>query len=110
VLVNDAACNLFNSSRGDLLGRTAYALFPTKEMADISWQNDEEVFRTGKERVNEERNSYTPRSMRTVLVKKSPYTDNFGNQYLVGITRDITEYKEAQERIRFTYAYFLYSF
>lgn len=97
VLVNDAACNLFNRSRGDLLGKTAYDLFPTTDMADISWKNDEKVFQTGKEMVNEETNTYAPEITRTVLVKKSPYTDNSGNQYLVGITRDITEYKKAQE-------------
>ncbi len=97
VLVNDAACNLFNRSRGDLLGKTAYDLFKAKDMADIFWHNDEEVFQTGKEKVNEETNVYTPETMRTVLVNRSPYADNFGNQYLVSITRDITEYKKAQE-------------
>lgn len=97
VLVNDAACSLFNRSRKDLLGKTAYDLFPTRDMADISWKNDEAVFQTGKEMVNEETNTYAPEITRTVLVKKSPYTDNSGNQYLVGITRDITEYKKAKE-------------
>ncbi len=97
VLVNDAVCNLFNRSRADLLGKTTYDLFKAKDMADISWQNDEEVFKTGKETVNEETNVCTPETTRTVLVNRSPYTDNSGNQYLVSITRDITEYKKAQE-------------
>jgi PAS domain S-box-containing protein len=47
VFVNDAACRLFNRSRMDLIGKTAYDLFPAKEMANIYWEKDEEVFKTG---------------------------------------------------------------
>ncbi len=100
VLVNDAACKLFGRSREDIIGRTAYDLFPTKEMADISWQKDEEVFITGIENVNEETNTYAPGITLTVLVKKTLYTDNAGNQLLVGITRDITDRKNAEEALK----------
>jgi len=31
----------------DLIGKTTYDLFPAKEMANISWEEDEEVFKTG---------------------------------------------------------------
>jgi PAS domain S-box-containing protein len=100
ILVNDAACKVFGRSRDDLIGQTAYDLFPAKEMADISWQKDEEVFRTGKENVNEETNTYAPGETRTVLVKKTLYTDNAGNRLLVGITRDITDRKLAEKALR----------
>ena len=100
ILVNDAACKLFGCSREDILGRTAYQLFPSEEMADISWKKDEEVFATGKENVNEETNTYAPGVTRTVLAKKSLYTDKSGNKFLVGITRDITDSKKAEEALR----------
>jgi two-component system, sensor histidine kinase and response regulator len=99
ILVNDAACKLFGRSYNDLIGKTAYDLFPSKDMAGISWMKDEEVFRTGKENVNQETNTYAPGQTRTVLVKKSPYTDNEGIQLLVGITRDITERKLAEKAL-----------
>jgi PAS domain S-box-containing protein len=101
VLVNDAACRLFGRSREALVGHTAYDLFSIKDMADISWLKDEEVFKRGVENVNEEVNTYVPGSTRTVLVKKTPYSDDAGNPFLVGITRDITDWKKAQEQIRF---------
>ena len=71
IFVNDAACKLFGSSREDIIGRTAYDLFPEREMANISWEKDEEVFRTGVENANEETNTYAPGVTRTVLVKKT---------------------------------------
>ena len=100
VLVNDAACKLFGCSREDMMGRTAYELFPSEVMADISWEKDEEVFATGKENVNEETNTYAPGVTRTVLAKKSLYRDKSGNEFLVGITRDITDSKKAEEALR----------
>ncbi len=100
ILVNDAACKLFCCSREDIEGLTAYELFPTKEMADISWEKDEEVFLTGIENVNEETNTYAPGDTRTVLVKKTLYTDNAGNKFLVGVTRDITDRKRAENELK----------
>jgi PAS domain S-box-containing protein len=100
ILVNDAACKLFCRSREDIEGKTAYELFPNKEMADISSEKDEEVFITGVENVNEETNTYAPGDTRTVLVKKTLYTDNAGNKYLVGVTRDITDRKRAENELK----------
>jgi PAS domain S-box-containing protein len=100
ILVNDAACKLFCCSREDIEGLTAYELFPSKEMADISWEKDEEVFLTGVENVNEETNTYGPGDTRTVLVKKTLYTDNSGNKFLVGVTRDITDRKRAENELK----------
>lgn len=100
ILVNDAACKLFGRHRAKILGRTAYELFAASEMADISWEKDEEVFRTGEENVNEETNTYAPGVTRTVQVKKTLYKDKSGNKFLVGVTRDITERKRMEEALR----------
>jgi len=99
ILVNDAACKLFGRSREEILGRTAYELFPSQENAEISWQKDEEVFTTGEENVNEEANTYAPGVTCTVLVKKTLYMDKSGNKFLVGVTRDITDRKKAEEAL-----------
>lgn len=100
VLVNDAACRLFGRPREHIIGRTGYELFGTKDMADISWHKDEEVFKTGEENTNEETNTYAPGVTRTVLVKKTLYTDSAGNKFLVGVTRDITDRKLAEDELK----------
>ena len=73
---------------------------PERRWPISRWQKDEEVFRTGEESVNEETNTYAPGKSVTVLVKKTLYTDTVGNQFLVGITTDITERKRAEEALR----------
>ncbi len=98
VLVNDAACKIISHPREQILGKTISGIFPSKEMADISWKNSEEVFNTGAEVTNEEAFAYADNTL-TVLVKKTPYTDNAGNQFLVGVIRDITDRKQAEDRI-----------
>jgi PAS domain S-box-containing protein len=100
ILVNDAGCSLFDRPREDIIGRTAYGLFPSREMADISWENDEEVFQSGGENINEETNTYAIGKTLTVLVRKTLYTDSKGDQFLVGITTDITERKQSEDILK----------
>ena len=100
ILVNDASCKLFCRPREEIIGKTSFELFPDQDMADVSFKMDEEVFLTGKENVNEETNTYAPGRTRTVLVKKTPYKDKAGNEFLVGVTRDITDRKRAEEALR----------
>jgi PAS domain S-box-containing protein len=99
ILANDASCNIFGLKREDILGKTAYDLFPSKEMADISWQKDEAVFSTGLQNINEETNTYAPGRTCHVLAKKTLFAQG-EESFLVGITTDITDRKEAEEAHR----------
>ena len=94
-LVNDAECALTGRERKDLIGKTVYDLFP-KEQADIFWGRDEIVFETGEESENEAQITDAQGSARTVVTKKTIYTDKAGNRFIVGVMRDITERKEAE--------------
>jgi len=99
VLINDAACAIFGHSRDEMLGQTGYDLFPTREMADRSFERDEEVFLTGKDSISEEINTYSPGKILTVLVRKSRYVDENQNQFLVGISVDITDRKRTEKEL-----------
>lgn len=100
ILVNDAECKMLDLQSDEILGRTIYDLFPTKEMGDTSWEKDELVFSTGKENLNEETIASAAGVSHTILVKKNLYTANDKDQFLVGAVTDITELKRSEEILR----------
>lgn len=99
VMINDASCRAIGKTRERMLGCTDHDFFP-KEEADVFWARDEKVFHTGMEDINEE--SLTPPggTHRTLLTRKQLYVDPQGNPFIVGIFKDITPLKEAEEVLR----------
>jgi len=95
VLANDAQCQFIGKSREEIIGRTDYDFFP-KEQVDVSWQKDEEVFKSGIESINEEEVTDLKGATHSISTKKTLYTDNDGNKFIVGIVRDITERKKLE--------------
>ena len=99
VLVNSAMCSISGFSREELVGRTCYDIFPG-EVAALLSETDEIVFETGRENVNEYEIAYSQEDKRYIVAKKSLYVDLSGNQYLVGIARDVTNLKRAESEVR----------
>ena len=99
VLVNKAMCEMSNRPCGEFIGKTPYDFFP-KEQVDVFLQKDELVFETGKESVNEETITDSQGVVRTIITKKTLYTDTSGNKSIVGIINDITDRKKAEEKLK----------
>jgi PAS domain S-box-containing protein len=99
ILVNDALCALANRTREEFIGKTSYDFFPM-EQVKVFLQKDEVVFETGEENVNEETITDSQGVTHTVVTKKTLYTDTSGNKSIVGIIRDITDRKKAEEELR----------
>ena len=99
ILLNDAYCKLMGYSRGELLGKLDYDFFPSRE-ADVFWEKDEEVFKTGLENVNEEEFTDSEGNMHVLVTKKTLYTDISGKKYLVASIRDITDRKKTENELR----------
>ncbi len=100
VLVNNALCTLMSRQRSELLGKSDYDFFPRAE-ADVFWAQDEQVFGSGMENANEESFTDGRGIQHTILTRKTRYTDKRGDQYIVGVIRDITDQKRAaEERLR----------
>jgi two-component system, cell cycle sensor histidine kinase and response regulator CckA len=99
VLVNDAECRLSGHRREDLVGKTDYDFFPTQQV-DVFWQQDDLVFATGNENLNEEGITDANGVVRTIVTKKTRYVDLNGTPYIVGVIRDISDRKEAEEQVR----------
>jgi PAS domain S-box-containing protein len=96
VLINEALCSLLGHSREDILSKSDYDYFPRKE-ADIFWAKDEVVFTSGHENINEETITDAKGNVHIIITKKTLFTDDRGEQFLVGVIRDITKQKHSEE-------------
>jgi PAS domain S-box-containing protein len=99
VLLNNANCDLIGHPRDELLGKSDHDFFPQSE-ADMFWLKDEAVFTTGKENVNEEKITDTKGEIHTIITKKTLYTDERGEKFIVGISNDITERKRVEQNLQ----------
>lgn len=99
VLVNDAECALTGHTREEVAGKTDYDFFP-KAQVDVFWKYDDEVLSTGVENINEEEITDAQGVLRTIITRKTRYVDPAGNKFIVGVVRDITDRKRAENALR----------
>lgn len=100
VRFNKAGEELLGMKEEELIGKNDYDLFPG-EQADFFIQKDRQTLLKKKlEDIPEEPISTKYRGKRILHTKKIPILDAKGNpKYLLGISEDITEMKEAEELI-----------
>jgi PAS domain S-box-containing protein len=101
VRLNRAVEELLGISVEAMIGKSDHELFP-EENADFFVQKDREVLRTA-DLVDIPEESITTRSkgQRWLHTKKIPITDESGNnRYLLGVSRDITDYRNLKEKER----------
>jgi two-component system, cell cycle sensor histidine kinase and response regulator CckA len=94
VLFNDALCAFAGLPRDRLIGKQGMPI--EKEVAEHLWKMEEEVFETGKESLSEDIINDGRGNTHIVLTRKFPLTDKNGNPQIVGVLRDITEYKRLE--------------
>jgi two-component system, cell cycle sensor histidine kinase and response regulator CckA len=93
VLVNDAFCVFTGLSRESLT-----RLVDKPKSAMPFWKEEEDVFITGKEILSENIFSDVQGASRTVMTRKFLLIDKNGNKQVVGVLRDITEYKRLESQ------------
>jgi PAS domain S-box-containing protein len=97
VRFNKAGEELLGYSRHELLGKNDYDLFPEEE-ADFFTAKDQEVLQSGRLLNILEEPIQTKNGVRFLHTKKIPIYGIDGTpQYLLGISEDITEHKQAEE-------------
>ncbi|WP_430468396.1 PAS domain-containing protein [Winogradskyella ouciana] len=98
LLVNDAFCTIFNLSRVEIIGKTL-AEHVSKEEQEIFLKVDKEVLNTGVENINEETLSIDGKEKKIISTKKTRFIDENGNKILIGIIRDVTQRRLAEEEL-----------
>jgi PAS domain S-box-containing protein len=98
VLVNDAECKLAGRPRRELIGMSDAELV-SRERADGVRRQDEELFQTGRESTAEEVLRDAAGNERTILIKKTLSRTPDGATYIVGVLRDVTDRKRAEEEL-----------
>jgi PAS domain S-box-containing protein len=99
VLVNDAFCEMFELPREEIMGKTLAEHVPPDERESFL-KIDNQVLADGKENINEE--TLTVRGAETMIIstRKSRYVDASGKSFLVGVVRDITARKKAEQALK----------
>jgi PAS domain S-box-containing protein len=99
LFVNDALCALTGIPRDKMLGRDE-SQYLSPDQAAVFHRQDDLVFESGRENVNEEVLT-DARGMAHVLVtKKTVWRDADGRPYLVGVIREITDLVKAVDDLK----------
>jgi diguanylate cyclase (GGDEF)-like protein/PAS domain S-box-containing protein len=99
IILNQAYCILVGYPLETLMEKSEYDIFPPDEAGTI-WSQDELVFLTGEVQETEEEFTDAFGITHLIATKKSLHKDAAGNIFLVGVIRDITERKRAEEKLR----------
>lgn len=99
LLVNDAFCNLFDLPRTKIIGKTlAENVSPDERESFL--RIDKQVLLDGIDNINEEPLTVEGGQRKIISTRKSRFIDEEGKKFLVGVIRDITERKKAEEDLR----------
>ncbi len=95
VLVNDAFCSFFAKPPEAFLGKTYLETLPEEQAVSI-WKHEESLFNTGRGTVTEETLKDADGNSRILMTRMSLLSDKNGGKQLIGVHRDITEYKRLE--------------
>lgn len=98
VLANNAFCSIFDTQREEILGENWIGKVPQKEN-EVFLAMDRQVINTGVEVVSEVAVSLNKKETRVFSAKKTRFIDNSGKKFIIGVIRDITEFKKTSEEI-----------
>ena len=98
VLLNDAYCEFMGYDRDQLLGKSDFDFFPDTEAA-VFWERDDAVLNADTTDINREEFTDSEGNRYVIQTHKTGIAGSNGNQYIVGLIRDITRQQRLEERL-----------
>ncbi|HSF29690.1 MAG TPA: response regulator [Candidatus Tectomicrobia bacterium] len=99
VMINSAGARVFGKSPGEVIGKDDTALIAA-ELARQNMEHDRQVLTSGETQIYEEVGAALGET-RTYLTTKTPHRDHQGHIIgIIGIARDITERKQAEDQLQ----------
>ncbi|MCK0147110.1 PAS domain-containing sensor histidine kinase [Arenibacter sp. F26102] len=99
LLVNNAFCDLFNLPRAEIIGKTLAENVPVDERESFL-SIDKQVLLEGTDIINEESLTIEENRKKILSTRKSRFIDTNDKKFLVGVIRDITESKLAEQALK----------
>lgn len=96
--LNKAAADFLGHSNEKMIGKTDTDFFPEAQVR-VFWEKDDEVFRSGKESINEEQLTDAAGVSHTIVTRKSVFKDGEGRDVLIGVINDITAMRKAHSEL-----------
>jgi len=96
IYVNDALCELFGMDREKIIGKTLGESL-SKDQMKSSLKVDREVLDSGKSNTSVESIIGKNGILLNIITKKTQYTDDRGNKFLVGVIHNSTNLKKSEE-------------
>ena len=97
-LLNSMFCSFTGHKYEDLIGKSDYDFFP-KEEAEEFRSRDELVFQSEQPNLNEEALTDSAGNRYSIQTRKASFVAADGREFLIGVIRDITERKCAEETL-----------
>jgi PAS domain S-box-containing protein len=98
LLANDALLTLLGKTQDELIGTTGMEFLPPDQM-DHFLDVDLKILVSGEENLTEESLTRHDGKILTIVTKKTRYVDGQGSKFIVGVIRDITEYKKMESQL-----------
>jgi len=101
IVLNEAYCLFIGYPKSKLLEKSEYDFFP-KYQADVFQEQDKLVLTSRQSQEHEEEFTDASGNTHFIATKRSLHKDPAGNFFLVGVIRDITERKIAEQQLKRT--------